>query len=159
MRRRAFCYITRKGPDGLQLLVFQHPDPAAGVQTPGGTIDAGETPQDGAVREAIEETGLTGFRRPRLLAVDTFEGQDETVERYHVHLPTQGPTADRWDHTVTHGEADAGMRFHLFWLGFAEARQRVWPWMITHLDALELQLGRSKTGPMDPEGTDREVPT
>jgi 8-oxo-dGTP pyrophosphatase MutT (NUDIX family) len=142
MRRRAFCYVTRISPAGAQLLVFQHPDPAAGVQTPGGTIDAGESPIDGAVREAIEETGLSSFETPRLIAVDTFEGRDETVARYHVHIPTDGPTVDRWDHMVTAGEADAGMVFHCMWLNFAEARRVVLPWMITWLDTLEKDMLR-----------------
>jgi 8-oxo-dGTP pyrophosphatase MutT (NUDIX family) len=140
MRRRAFCYITRLRPAGLQLLVFQHPDAAAGVQTPGGTIDPGENPLDGAMREAIEETGLSSFQAPSLIAVDTFEGQDETVTRYHVHLPTDGLSADCWDHTVTAGEADAGMVFRCMWLSFAEARSVAWPWMITQLGTLERDL-------------------
>jgi 8-oxo-dGTP pyrophosphatase MutT (NUDIX family) len=127
-------------PAGVQLLVFQHPDPAAGVQTPGGTIDPGEDPLDGAVREAIEETGLTSFQAPRLIAVDTFRAADEIVMRYHVHIPTDGPTADRWDHIVTAGEADAGLVFRFMWLGFTEARHVVLPWMITQLDILEKDM-------------------
>jgi ADP-ribose pyrophosphatase YjhB (NUDIX family) len=124
--------------------VFQHPVLDAGVQTPGGTIDAGEEPSDGAVREATEETGLTSFQAPRLFAVDRVAGRDEAVMGHHVQIATQDPTPDRWDHTVTAGEADAGMQFHLYGVSFAEARRIVLPLMITQLDTLEQEMWPSR---------------
>jgi 8-oxo-dGTP pyrophosphatase MutT (NUDIX family) len=137
VRRRAFCYLTRAGVGGPELLVFRHDDPSAGVQTPGGTIEPGEAPLDGAVREAMEETGLTALGPPRLLARSLFDGAGETVAGYHVHIPVDGPTADRWAHRVSAGEADEGLIFHLSWLDFSAARRTVLPWMISHLSCLE----------------------
>jgi 8-oxo-dGTP pyrophosphatase MutT (NUDIX family) len=58
-RHKVYAYITR----GDQLLVFRHIDfPGAGIQTPGGTIEEGEEPEDAVLREAVEETGLVKLR-------------------------------------------------------------------------------------------------
>lgn len=54
------CLITRGGPDGPELCVFEHP--SAGIQLPAGTLEVGEDPLAGALREAFEETGLDGLR-------------------------------------------------------------------------------------------------
>ena len=49
--KKVYAYITRAD----RLLVFRHVDfPEAGVQVPGGTMDAGETPEGAVLREAAE---------------------------------------------------------------------------------------------------------
>jgi 8-oxo-dGTP pyrophosphatase MutT (NUDIX family) len=58
-------FITRDTPDGLFLALFQHPH--AGIQIPAGTVNPGETPEAAALREAAEETGLTGLTLLRSL--------------------------------------------------------------------------------------------
>lgn len=50
-------FITRPGRRGHELLLFQHPN--AGIQIPAGTVEAGETPERAALREAAEESGLS----------------------------------------------------------------------------------------------------
>ena len=55
-KRKVTCFITRRGPDGPELCVFEHP--SAGIQIPAGTLEGDEPPLDGAAREAFEETGL-----------------------------------------------------------------------------------------------------
>ena len=46
---KVYAYITSEN----QLLVFKHVDfPEAGIQVPGGTLDAGETPKAAVLREA-----------------------------------------------------------------------------------------------------------
>lgn len=52
-------FITRASAPERQLLLFEHP--YAGVQIPAGTVDPGETPEQAALREANEETGLSSF--------------------------------------------------------------------------------------------------
>lgn len=45
--RKAFAYITQ----GNSLLIFEHEDaPEAGIQVPAGSIEAGETPEEAALR-------------------------------------------------------------------------------------------------------------
>lgn len=133
-RRRAFCYITRQTAVGPELLVFKQEDPAAGIQTPGGTIEQGEGVLEGALREAYEESGLGQFGEPLQLFFEVFEHSQGRVDCYHVHLPVVGETPDIWTHTVSAGTEDAGMVFHCFWLSFAEAKAQVWPHMVSYLD-------------------------
>lgn len=52
------AFVTRVHEGRIQLLVFAHP--TAGVQLPAGSVEVGEQPASGAVREVAEETGLTG---------------------------------------------------------------------------------------------------
>jgi 8-oxo-dGTP pyrophosphatase MutT (NUDIX family) len=64
---------------------------------PGGHLDPGESPADAALREAVEETGLTGLRHPddgpRLVHVDAHDGP-----KGHFHLDVrfriEAPTDD-----------------------------------------------------------------
>ena len=117
-------------------MVFGQDDPAAVIQTPGGTIEPGEDVLAGALREAFEETGLDRFDEPRRLCFEIFEGPEGPVECHHLHLPVIGETMDAWSHTVSAGTEDAGMVFHCFWLTFGEARRWVWPTMLRGLDVI-----------------------
>lgn len=136
MRRRAFVYITRDAPAGRQLLVFTHRVPdAPDVQVPGGTIEPDETPIEGALREAHEETGLSRFGTPLLLAEEVWHGPDETVQCYFVHLPLAEGAPDSWEHVVTAGELDQGLVFALFWTTLP-ATSGLWPNMAKYVQLL-----------------------
>jgi 8-oxo-dGTP pyrophosphatase MutT (NUDIX family) len=50
--------VTRPGPDGPELLVFEHAGIPAGVQVPAGTVEPGEDVRTAALRELAEETGI-----------------------------------------------------------------------------------------------------
>jgi 8-oxo-dGTP pyrophosphatase MutT (NUDIX family) len=50
--------VTRPGPNGLELLVFEHVGLPSGVQVPAGTVEAGEDVRAAAIRELVEETGI-----------------------------------------------------------------------------------------------------
>ncbi len=54
------AFITRAGPAGVELMLFQHPN--AGIQIPAGTVEEGETLEQAVLREASEETGLSHVR-------------------------------------------------------------------------------------------------
>jgi 8-oxo-dGTP pyrophosphatase MutT (NUDIX family) len=70
------AFIVRKLDDKPHLLVFQH----GGIQLPAGTAEPGEHPDDAALREATEETGLSGLKLERKLAEASEElGPDERV--------------------------------------------------------------------------------
>jgi len=95
---KALCYVVRDG----QLLVFRHTDYSyeeVGIQVPAGTIRADETPEQAAVREAREETGLTDFTIVRKLDVseyDTTAYRHEIQRRHVFHLRLAEPTPQRW---------------------------------------------------------------
>lgn len=78
------AFITRKA--GRDLLLFEHPN--AGVQIPAGTVEDDETPEEAAVREGVEETGLTSLSIRRYLGYreETLpEGQKIIVKRTKVY--------------------------------------------------------------------------
>src|SRR6266540_2571392 len=91
LKRKGFAYITHRGARGIRLLIFSHPRaPEAGLQVPAGSLDEGETPEAGALREAHEETGLAdlevvGFLGEQLRDARAV-GKNELHHRYFFHL-------------------------------------------------------------------------
>ncbi len=58
--------------DGIdEVLLLYHP--IAGIQLPAGTVEAGESPQEAALREAQEETGLNSLRWGGMLGMEREE--------------------------------------------------------------------------------------
>ena len=98
--RKGFAYVTH----GRRLLIFSHPlEPEAGLQVPAGTLLDGELPAAGALREAQEETGLTGLRIVRSLGEVKFDranydGIGETHHRFFFHVVCDGEPPERWRH-------------------------------------------------------------
>jgi 8-oxo-dGTP pyrophosphatase MutT (NUDIX family) len=100
--RKAFAYITHEN----HLLVFEHPEsPEAGIQVPAGSIKPGESPQAGALREAQEETGLTGlsvccFLGEQIRDMSDFSSHVGQVHhRYFYHLLCEDENLpDSWLH-------------------------------------------------------------
>ncbi len=62
--QKVTAFIVR-GPAPGELLLFEHP--TAGIQVPAGTVHEGESGETAVLREASEETGLTGFSLPCFL--------------------------------------------------------------------------------------------
>lgn len=115
-RHRAYAYITR----GSRLLLFTQPGaPQAGIQVPAGTIEPGEKPQDAVMREAQEETGLSGLRFVRFIARDTRDmrdcGSDELQHRWFFHLSVEGPTEETWRHGEFGEDGSLIHPFDFFW--------------------------------------------
>ena len=128
LRRRAYLYLTRVKDAQLQVAVFRHPDfetMTLGTQVPGGTIEPDETPEAGALREAVEESGFTAFSEVRFLAQDVWYGVHDSAyrERYFYQFRTNGVTSDTWNYTVTDGELDKGMVFAYRWLSVKETQR------------------------------------
>lgn len=97
LREKAVCYIVR----GCQLLVFDHvPDNGSGVQVVAGGLEAGETPQQAALRESYEETGRTGFGMGGYLGsfvwLNTPHAKREM--RHFIHLTAPADLPDTWQH-------------------------------------------------------------
>lgn len=96
---KVVAYITRAD----HLLVFTHPEaPEAGIQVPAGSLEPGESPAEGALREAIEETGLTALTLLAPLGETDFDirpfGREEVHHRYFFHLECTAPTPAIWQH-------------------------------------------------------------
>ncbi|MFD5204640.1 NUDIX domain-containing protein [Streptomyces sp. NPDC058375] len=112
-RARVAAYVIRRHPSPA-LLVFDHLDfPEAGTQVPAGGIVRGEDPERAVLREVAEETGLTGARVVRRIAVDERPhpetGQPRRTAFLLLDAPPDGPV--EWEHRVRGDGADAGMRF------------------------------------------------
>jgi 8-oxo-dGTP pyrophosphatase MutT (NUDIX family) len=98
--RKAYAYITR----GAEVLVLVDLAGSwAGLrQLPGGTLEEGESPEEGVLRECFEETGLAGLRVVRELGVaegPSPRSASEWQRRHYFHLICEPqPERDRWEH-------------------------------------------------------------
>jgi ADP-ribose pyrophosphatase YjhB (NUDIX family) len=118
VKRKAFAYVTHRN----RLLIFTHPDsPEAGIQVPAGTLEDGEDPRDGALREATEETGLGGLEVVRFLGEQRRDlsdyGMDEINHRYFFHLACREEPPETWRHgEFTPSDGGVGpIPFDFFW--------------------------------------------
>jgi 8-oxo-dGTP pyrophosphatase MutT (NUDIX family) len=124
-RIRATSYITRTTPHGPQLLVFDYPShPDAGTHLPGGGVEPGERPDTAAIREALEETGITGHLTLRGV-VGVQQGTYDTGNPYisvYFHLATD-EERDSWTHTMIGEDSawDTGLKVDCRFLLVAEA--------------------------------------
>jgi 8-oxo-dGTP pyrophosphatase MutT (NUDIX family) len=107
-RLRAASYITRTNAGQRQLLVFEYAGrPDLGTHLPGGGVDVGERPDRAAIREAVEETGVTG-RLKILGTVGLQQGHYNNGNPcisifFHLHTEER---RDRWSHSMI-GDSDA----------------------------------------------------
>jgi ADP-ribose pyrophosphatase YjhB (NUDIX family) len=138
--QKVYAYITR----GDQLLVFRHVGyPEAGIQVPGGTLEEGESPQQGVMREAREETGLADLRLEVAMGIhqyDVSQNNDPATHlRHFYHLTCGGEVPGRWQHYEMHpsdGSAEP-ILFDFYWVPIVEAAGILHPYYITRLDALQ----------------------
>ena len=97
--QKVICYVVRDS----RLLVFRHLDEPwdeSGLQVPAGSIRAGESPADAALREAAEETGLRTLRLVRKLGETSYDMtpyRDEVQHRHVFHLEVDEETPEALD--------------------------------------------------------------
>lgn len=101
--RKVSAFVTH----GTRLLVFAKPlHPGTGTQLPAGSLEPGETPEAGVLREAEEETGLNGFVLQGLLGHGLVDqrpyGRAEVHDRWYFHLRAPAEPPETW----SHGESD-----------------------------------------------------
>jgi 8-oxo-dGTP diphosphatase len=99
VKRKVIAYVTH----GQRLLVFRHRDfPEAGIQAPAGTLEEGEAPAEGALREGWEETGLERLRLAEFLGEDMRDmaewGLDQVHHRHFFHLTCGDEPPEAWQH-------------------------------------------------------------
>jgi 8-oxo-dGTP pyrophosphatase MutT (NUDIX family) len=122
-KQKVICYVVRHG----RLLVFRHLDEPwdeSGLQVPAGSIKAGEAPEAAALREASEETGLTGFRVVRKVGEADYVMTPYRAERHHrhvFHLEIDGETPTRWISEELDPEDGSGpKRFECYWIPLSQ---------------------------------------
>lgn len=144
MRRRkhvakALTYITRED----RLLVFRQPDsPGAGIQVPGGSVEADEALEAAALREAREETGLAELVLQSYLGSVEYELKVDAGPphlRHFFHLAYTGPQVTPWQHVeLTPSTGGTPVRLELWWEPLASVQL---DWEMDHyLEALKQKL-------------------
>ena len=106
--QKACPVVLRDGGGRLELLAFAHPE--RGVELVKGIIGPHESPEDAALRELREESGLKGRRAPgEVCRIEPVRG-----ERWHL-VPCAAPGApDQWIHRAP--RQDGGHLFRFRWL-------------------------------------------
>lgn len=123
IKDKVLCYVIRDG----WLLVFRHTDHSyeeVGIQVPAGSIRPEESPEDAALREAREETGLTQFRIVRKLGEVTYDISPHRFEIHHRHvfqLELTERTPQRWAGQELHDGEQAPTNFECFWIPLTAA--------------------------------------
>lgn len=113
------------------LLVFDEPDfPDVELQVPGGTMEPGESPEDAALREFVEETGLPPPTALLPLATHDYrftkDGRQICHRRHYFHAQLSGEQRETWLHAeMTPDGGGPPIRFRFFWLGVDEALRRL----------------------------------
>jgi 8-oxo-dGTP pyrophosphatase MutT (NUDIX family) len=80
------------------LLVFEHDaDYQAGIQVPGGGIEPGESPEAAAIRESLEETGLS-LQNPVFLGSKHYAFETGNHHWHFFWLQAPESTPDAWEH-------------------------------------------------------------
>lgn len=118
VKDKVLVYVVRKG----RLLVFRHTDYSdeeVGIQIPAGSIRPGESPEDAALREASEETGLTQFKIVRKLGETVYDISPYRfeIQRRHVfHLELLEEAPERWASQEEHDGQGEPTHFECFWI-------------------------------------------
>ena len=133
VRRRVAVYVER----GRDLLVFEHRDhPEAGTQIPAGGLEPRETPEAGACREVLEETGLRLTAAPSLLGThDHLDGLGSPSRTYFFKVQAPLDAPDTWEHRVT---GEGGDRELVFLCRFDPA-PILWPVQAIHRPGSKLR--------------------
>ena len=118
IKDKVLCYVVRDG----RLLVLRHTDHSyeeVGIQVPAGSVRPDETPEEAALREAREETGLSDLKIVRKLGETTYDISPyryEIQHRHVFHMELAEETPERWTSQEDHDGEQEPTRFECFWI-------------------------------------------
>jgi dihydroneopterin triphosphate diphosphatase len=137
-------FVVRQATSGLEVLVMRR---ALGMrcarawEVVHGRIEAGESPEDAALRETKEETGLPVERLYSVRCLPFYVLKQQLVNIAVVFAAFVSATA-----AVTLGEEHSDAE----WLSFADAAERLaWPSARDSLRDIQQLLGRGDAGPLE----------
>jgi class 3 adenylate cyclase/8-oxo-dGTP pyrophosphatase MutT (NUDIX family) len=113
---KAFCYVVRTDGSAPQLLAFTSLD-EPGFEVPKGAVESGETLEEAALREILEESGITTVQVVRELGVTHYLGE----EQHFLLLKTTQKLPVTFTHIVTGEGVDRGFQYDYQWLGVTPA--------------------------------------
>ncbi len=121
---KVYTCVTRVRDGETDVLVFAHRGiPSAGLQLPGGSLEPGEEPIVGAMRELEEESGLKLAVEGPIEVYDWVNPEGGRTHRRHIFRaasPTELP--DAWSISPRGENEEAkGFIFDFFWLSLAQA--------------------------------------
>lgn len=123
MKEKVVCYIVRDG----RLVVFEHLDmpwQQTGLQVPAGSIRADELPEDAALREAAEETGLTSLRLVAKVGETLYDmspHRSEVQHRHVFHLAADDAPPERWlSHEKDPADGSGPVRLECYWIPLSQ---------------------------------------
>ncbi|MCX5970222.1 MAG: NUDIX domain-containing protein [Coprothermobacterota bacterium] len=107
--------VFARNPEGRLLTFREEAYPHFGIQVPRGPLDAGESPQDAALRLVWEEMGLS-FKQVRVVgALGEFLEPHHAMRHHVALLDAKGDLPSSWVHVSSHKGPDLGMRFCCSW--------------------------------------------
>ena len=118
VKDKVLIYVVCDG----RLLVFRHTDYSyeeVGIQVPAGGIRARESPEDAALREVREETGLQDFKIVKKLGefdYDISPYRFEIQHRHVFHLELAEEAPERWASQEDHDGQQEPTHFECFWV-------------------------------------------
>eukprot|EP01132_Coremiostelium_polycephalum_P022298 gene22298-26459_t len=121
------CPVILRTRQSLEILAFKHP--LAGLQLVKGSVEPGESTEAAAVRELLEEAGITG-KVIRDLGTWHSASTGHTWAFHQCLIPEDLP--DTWTHFA---EDDGGHEFQFFWHPLASEPSEEWHQVFK--DALE----------------------
>ncbi|NWD62285.1 NUDIX domain-containing protein [Pseudomonas sp. IPO3774] len=112
------CPVILRTRQSLEILAFKHP--LAGLQLVKGSLEPGESTEAAAVRELLEEAGITG-KVIRDLGTWHSASTGHTWAFHQCLIPEDLP--DTWTHFA---EDDGGHEFQFFWHPLASEPSEEW---------------------------------